>query len=64
MLGGIHASVLYRKLLREHVAIDAIVRGEGEVTDCIFKLRESIADMAGRIHDLARHVPHTLKGRS
>jgi Na+-translocating ferredoxin:NAD+ oxidoreductase RNF subunit RnfB len=41
-----------------------IVRGEGEVTDCIFKLRESIADMAGRIHDLARHVPHTLKGRS
>ena len=32
VLGGIHASVLYRKLLREHVAIDAIVRGEGEVT--------------------------------
>jgi Na+-translocating ferredoxin:NAD+ oxidoreductase RNF subunit RnfB len=41
-----------------------IIRGDGEVTDCIFKLRESIADMAGRIHDMAKSVPHTLRGRS
>ena len=32
VLGGIHASVLYERLLREHQSIDAIVRGEGEVT--------------------------------
>jgi len=32
VLGGIHASVLYDRLLREHESIDAIVRGEGEIT--------------------------------
>lgn len=41
-----------------------IVRGEGEITDCIFKLREEIGDMATRIVSLSKSVPHTIKGRS
>ncbi len=32
VLGGIHATVLHEVLLREHDVIDAVVRGEGEVT--------------------------------
>jgi len=32
VLGGIHGSVLFETLLRDHDAIDAVVRGEGEVT--------------------------------
>jgi anaerobic magnesium-protoporphyrin IX monomethyl ester cyclase len=32
VLGGIHASGLFKTLLRDHEAIDVIVRGEGEVT--------------------------------
>ncbi len=45
VLGGIHASVLYRKLLRDHEAIDAIVRGEGEVT--FPELARRFADSSG-----------------
>ena len=30
--GGIHATVLFDKLLKDHLVIDVIVRGEGEVT--------------------------------
>jgi Na+-translocating ferredoxin:NAD+ oxidoreductase RNF subunit RnfB len=41
-----------------------IVRGEGEITDCIFKLRDEISDLAGRIAALSKSVPHTMKGRS
>ncbi len=41
-----------------------IVRGEGEITDCIFKLREEIGDLATRIVSLSKSVPHTIKGRS
>jgi len=32
VLGGIHATVLFDKLLEDHGAIDVIVRGEGEIT--------------------------------
>lgn len=39
------------------------VRGQGEVSDCIFKLRESITSLAGRIISLSSAQPHTLKGR-
>lgn len=45
VLGGIHASVLYRKLLQDHEAIDAIVRGEGEVT--FPELARRFADSSG-----------------
>jgi len=31
-MGGIHATVLFDKLLKDHLVIDVIVRGEGEVT--------------------------------
>ncbi|EHM10229.1 iron only hydrogenase large subunit [Thermanaerovibrio velox DSM 12556] len=41
-----------------------IVRGEGEITDCIFKLRDEISDLANRIVLLSKSVPHTMKGRS
>lgn len=40
-----------------------IVRGNAEVTDCIFKLRERIASLAGEIEGLSRNVPHTLRTR-
>lgn len=46
----------------EAMAMD-IVRGEGEVTDCIFKLREEISQLAEEILSLSKTVPHTLKGR-
>lgn len=39
------------------------VRGQGEVSDCIFKLRESITSLASRIISLSSAQPHTLKGR-
>ena len=40
-----------------------IVRGNAEVTDCVFKLRERIAALAGEIEGLSRNVPHTLRTR-
>lgn len=40
-----------------------IVRGNAELTDCIFKLRERIASLAGEIEGLSRNVPHTLRTR-
>ena len=39
------------------------VRGQGDVSDCIFKLRESITSLANRIISLSSAQPHTLKGR-
>ncbi len=38
-----------------------IVRGHGSVTDCIFKLRESISALASQIVKLSESQPHTLK---
>lgn len=38
-----------------------IVRGQGEVTDCIFKLRENIAEMGREIVELSERMPQTLK---
>jgi len=40
-----------------------IIRGQGEMTDCIFKLRETISDLSREIVDLAEHTPHTLRGK-
>ena len=37
-----------------------IVRGQGEVTDCIFKLRERITSLSGEIQALSSKLPHTL----
>lgn len=37
-----------------------IVRGQGEATDCIFKLRERIAGLSGEISRLSSKLPHTL----
>ena len=39
-----------------------VVRGRGEVTDCIFKLRETITDLGREIVDLSEKMPHTLRG--
>lgn len=38
-----------------------IVREQGEITDCIFKLREGISSLANQILSLADLQPHTLK---
>ncbi|MCF7936945.1 MAG: 4Fe-4S dicluster domain-containing protein [Synergistales bacterium] len=46
-----------------HALAEDIVRGEGEVTDCIFKLRDRISTLAREIADLSGHVPHTLRNR-
>ncbi|NLB83830.1 MAG: 4Fe-4S binding protein [Synergistaceae bacterium] len=37
-----------------------IVRGQGDETDCIFKLRERISLLSGEIHDLSSRLPHTI----
>ncbi len=39
-----------------------VVRGRGEVTDCVFKLRETITDLGRKIVDLSERMPHTLRG--
>lgn len=43
---------------------EEIVRGHGSPTDCIFKLRESIATLAGKIMVLSESQPHTLKRKA
>jgi Na+-translocating ferredoxin:NAD+ oxidoreductase RNF subunit RnfB len=40
-----------------------IVRGQGYVTDCIFKLREKITQLSGEIRDLSSKLPHTIHPR-
>ncbi len=40
-----------------------IVRGDGEITDCVFKLREQIASLGEEITDLSRKLPHALRER-
>ncbi len=40
---------------------EEIVRGHGSVTDCIFKLRESISALANQIVKLSESQPHTLR---
>lgn len=40
-----------------------IVRGQGEVTDCVFKLRDSITELGKEIVDLSAIIPHTMKGQ-
>ena len=40
-----------------------IVRGQGEVTDCVFKLRDSITELGKEIVDLSAIIPHTMKGK-
>ncbi len=40
-----------------------IVREQGEITDCIFKLREGISSLANQIISLSDLQPHTLKRR-
>lgn len=37
-----------------------IVRGQGDETDCIFKLRERITALSGEIRSLSSKLPHTL----
>jgi Na+-translocating ferredoxin:NAD+ oxidoreductase RNF subunit RnfB len=38
-----------------------IVREQGEITDCVFKLREGISSLANQILSLADSQPHTLR---
>ncbi|MDR3076351.1 MAG: Fe-S cluster protein [Synergistaceae bacterium] len=40
-----------------------IVREQGEITDCIFKLREGISSLATQILSLADAQPHTIQKR-
>jgi len=40
---------------------EEIVRGHGAVTDCIFKLRDRIAELANEIVKLSEAQPHALK---
>ncbi|MDR0654512.1 MAG: Fe-S cluster protein [Synergistaceae bacterium] len=40
-----------------------IVREQGEITDCIFKLREGISSLATQILSLADTQPHTIRKR-
>jgi len=37
-----------------------IVRGEGSVDDCIFRLREKIAALSEEINSLSRRLVHTM----
>ena len=37
-----------------------VVRGEGEVTDCVFKLRERISGLGREITALSGKLPHTF----
>jgi Na+-translocating ferredoxin:NAD+ oxidoreductase RNF subunit RnfB len=40
-----------------------IVRDQGEITDCVFKLREGISSLAAQILSLADTQPHTIQKR-
>ncbi|MDR3279989.1 MAG: Fe-S cluster protein [Synergistaceae bacterium] len=40
-----------------------IVREQGDITDCIFKLREGISSLAAQILSLADTQPHTIQKR-
>jgi Na+-translocating ferredoxin:NAD+ oxidoreductase RNF subunit RnfB len=40
-----------------------IVRGHGETTDCIFKLRERIFSLSAEIHSLSGKIPHTFRSQ-
>jgi len=40
-----------------------VVRGEGEVTDCVFKLRERISGLGQEITALSGKLPHTFHER-
>jgi Na+-translocating ferredoxin:NAD+ oxidoreductase RNF subunit RnfB len=40
-----------------------IVREQGEITDCIFKLREGISSLANQILSLSDTPPHTIQKR-
>ena len=40
-----------------------IVRGHGEMTDCIFKLRERIYGLSAEIHSLSGKIPHTFRSQ-
>ena len=40
-----------------------IVRGCGEMTDCIFKLRERIYGLSAEIHSLSGKIPHTFRSQ-
>ncbi len=42
------------------IMAEDIVRGEGSVDDCIFRLREKIASLSDEIHGLSRRLVHTM----
>jgi hypothetical protein len=42
------------------IMAEDIVRGEGSVNDCIFRLREKIANLSDEIHGLSRRLVHTM----
>jgi len=42
------------------IMAEDIVRGEGSVDDCIFRLREKIARLSDEIHVLSRRLVHTM----
>lgn len=47
-----------------HALAEDVVRGDAEMTDCVFKLRDRIAFLAEEITALSKNVPHTLRMRS
>lgn len=47
-----------------HALAEDVVRGDAEMTDCVFKLRDRIASLAEEITNLSKNVPHTLRTRS
>lgn len=38
-----------------------IIRGQGEVSDCIFKIRENIRELGKEIVELSEKMPHTMR---
>ncbi|HOM98156.1 MAG TPA: hypothetical protein PLY41_07625 [Acetomicrobium sp.] len=37
-----------------------IVRGEGSLDDCIFRLKSRIADLSREIYELSKRLVHTM----
>ncbi|WP_242603503.1 [Fe-Fe] hydrogenase large subunit C-terminal domain-containing protein [Acetomicrobium hydrogeniformans] len=42
------------------VMAEDIVKGEGSLDDCIFRLKERIADLSKEIYDLSKRLVHTM----
>jgi len=42
------------------VMAEDIIRGEGSPDDCIFRLKERIADLSKEIYELSKRLVHTM----